>query len=267
MNIKVLKKLEDIILKNSMKRFENKENKIWIEDNEYRLKLIYKYICEIEKMVENEKCEDRGYSFENSCYKIARSIIEYAKSSYDNLLLGHINTSCNIDRVILENYVVLHIIMQYKEQELWKYWIAYSYYHACDKFGKQRETPENIIDYVFFLQSELDFDNDFLTNGLIEKRYGWTYKVNKNFSFKGLCDLIGKYYYEDFRYTSDYVHETSIVYKETSMSKYDEVVSIISVLFVQLKQFAELYCVDDLSEDYLEIDEMFYETFLGIIND
>lgn len=242
--------------------FRNKTYLWKVDELQPLLDLLCKYIESIDEMVEKNKC-DKTDSYEGTCYLFAKSIMEYAKASMDNLLLGHFKISSIINRIILENYVCFELIYQYKEEALWKYWIIYSFYHSQDKFGKKdkkmlkkfkdKMIKENKIEKIYF-------------NKFINERYGWTFKVNDVFNFRGLCDLVDVFHYKDFIYESEYVHGVSLFQKENPFSLDGEVLNSITLLFVHLKYFAETYCSEDLHTDYFEVENKIIEIITKIID-
>ena len=79
-----------------------------------------------EQSIERKKRSDT-FSFDGICYLFAKSIVGYAKSAFDNMLLGHFDEALMITRAIIENNVCLDIILRYEKQGLWKYYLVQSY--------------------------------------------------------------------------------------------------------------------------------------------
>lgn len=68
-------------------------------------------------------------TYEGIIYEFAKSIVSYAKTSYDNLILGHFDVTSMIDRILTENIVCMDLILNNVEKgkELWKYYFIHSY--------------------------------------------------------------------------------------------------------------------------------------------
>lgn len=84
----------------------------------------------------------------------------------------------------------------------------HSYYHAQDMFGKKpsEELKMEIKELC------LEYDIKFSFKKMKEK-YGWSFKINKEFSFGGLCSLVDRRCYQDFEMTSEYAHGNSLFQK------------------------------------------------------
>ena len=74
------------------------------------------------------------WSYEGICYSFAKTIVDYSKMAFDNVLLGHFHAVNMIIRTVLENLVCLDILVSNQEFELWKYYWAYSYRNTICKF-------------------------------------------------------------------------------------------------------------------------------------
>lgn len=242
--------------------FENEENYYYIERYNFLLELLREFIEIVDEMVIDKKCDNTD-CFEGVCYLFAKSIIKYAKASMDNLMLGHFEVSSIINRTLLENYVCFELIFKNKEEALWKYWLVYSYYHVHDQFSKRnKEMLDKFMKRMINRQNiEIEFSEKY-----IDKPYGWTFKINKNFNFKGLCKLVESSDYKDFKYESEYVHGVSLFQKEAPFGTEGAVLNVISLLFIYVQFFAETYCLEQLCLEYFDIREQFYEYNDVILN-
>ena len=93
--------------------FINKRN---IYGNEYNagalceyqreLKLIRRLINISDKAVE-QQTPVSTWSYEGICHSFAKTIVDYSKMAYDNVLLGHFHAVNMITRTVLENLVCL----------------------------------------------------------------------------------------------------------------------------------------------------------------
>lgn len=120
--------------------FINKRNLYGNEDNacalcEYQreVKLIKRLINISEKAVEQQTVESTE-SKEGICHSFAKTIIDYSKMAYDNVILGNFHAVKMINRSILENVVFLDIITN--NDELWKYYLVYSYRNTIYKLNR-----------------------------------------------------------------------------------------------------------------------------------
>ena len=163
-----------------MKDTIDKENLFGDEYNAFilceyprELELIKRLIYVTEAGIEKQIIEDT-WSFEGVCYSFAKTIVDYSKMAYDNLLLGHFHATNMINRAILENCVLLDIIVNHDEHELWKYYLVHSYrstIYEPNITPKQRDIDSLNDYYVRFNISEdfykkqgcrnLEYDNPF----------------------------------------------------------------------------------------------------------
>jgi len=164
-----------------------------------------------------EKETHSSNTFDGVCFYIARSIVNYAKAAFDNMVLGHFDTSEMIVRTMIENRVILDLIFNDEEQYLWKYYLV----HSHRKSLKQSDGSIANPDHLARLCKELEIESEFLekpseAKPYIDKLYGWTYKINdipkdERFTFKGLSSAKGEeqYNYKDFQWMSKSSHGTS----------------------------------------------------------
>lgn len=99
------------------------------------LKLIKRLIDIADEAVEAQVVES-SWSSEGIRHSFAKTIVEYSKAAYDNVLLGHFHSVNMICRAILENCVFLDILINHDEFELWKYYLVYSFRAAIYKTGR-----------------------------------------------------------------------------------------------------------------------------------
>lgn len=207
---------------------------------------------------------DEISTYEGICYRFAKSIISYAKSSYDNLILGHFDIVSTIDRLLTENIVCMNVILNNVEigKELWKYYLVYSYKQDILK-SKKKITKE---DNEFFKKMCKDYgiDENFLKKrknkkgkefAYVDLNYGRTYKVNRNFSFKGLCELVKEDDYKIFSMASLYAHGTSLYLKIGSNSNIERVFYLITSIYITLYRMVTMYCWDYVSDEFNDLAE------------
>ena len=133
------------------------------------------------------------WTHEGICFLFARSIVSYAKMAYDNMILGHYDATFMIIRTIIENNVCLDIIQSYAEKELWKYYLVQSFRNSLLCSGKKLIDGEKDLLEEMYIEHAIEEeftkksrkDDSRKPYAYIEKNYGWTYKINQNFSFSG----------------------------------------------------------------------------------
>ena len=148
-------------------------------------------------------------SHDGVCYMFAKSIVDYLIMAYDNFLLGHFYAAQMVLRSVVENSICLNILLSYTDQELWKYYMIQSFYEGVKIPGaKSKERKKDFDDLCEEYKIPQEFMNKSKKNGskeayaYIDKPYGWTYPVNKNFTFSGLCNLVNPRDYADFKLMS-----------------------------------------------------------------
>lgn len=204
-------------------------------------------------------------SYEGVCFYIARSIIAYAKSAFDNLVLGHFDTTEMVTRAMVENRVILELIFDDDQLSLWKYYLVYSHYKSIG----QSHCSSKDRTYFDRLCTDLRIASDFLENRgdkkpYIELQYGWTYRLDSikpenRFKFKGLCDAVeGKQQnYDDFQWMSKSVHGTSYFEKVTGSHGAERIISLFTSIYINLYLLVVMYCDGIWGEDFdLITDEL-----------
>ena len=247
--------------------FINKRN---IYGNEYNacalceyqreLKLIKRLISISEKAVELQT-PSNAWSFEGICHSFAKTIVDYSKMAYDNVLLGHFHAVNMIIRTILENLVCLDIIVSNQELELWKYYWAYSYRETIYKSG--RMPSQRDLDFLQKLYEDLEIPEEFYVKqgdkkAYIQRPYGWTYRINSNkqFTFENICKLIDSdAEYHGFSLMSDYSHGTSFYTKMHSSVFVGDMMVMFVNLYMNLYRMVTMYCWDKVAEDFDDVTD------------
>lgn len=211
------------------------------------------------------------WSHDGMCHLFAKSVVSYAKMAYDNMLLGHFDATNMIIRTIFENNVCLDIMQRYREEELWKYYLVQSYRNSMLSFGRELQGDE--AKFLEEIYRDYNIEKEFIEKSkkredqkpyaYIDRNYGWTYKVNKNFTFSGLCDLVDKREYKDFKLMSMYSHGTSIYPKIGGSVTMDNIMSMISSIYIGLYRLVTMYCWDKVATEFDdvtdEIESIIYE--------
>lgn len=248
--------------------FGDAYNAIALCEYEKELKLLKKLINISGKAMERIG-NPNTWSHEGICHLFAKTIIDYSKMAYDNVLLGHFHAANMISRSILENLVCLDIIVSNEELELWKYYWVYSYRETIHKSGK---TPsQDQLDSLQSLYKDFNISEDFYIKqgenkkAYIQKLYGWTYKINSNkqFTFENVCKLVdSSAEYHGFSLLSDYSHGTSFYMKMNSSVFVGDVMAMFVNLYISLYRMVTIYCWDcvDASFDKIscELEEIFH---------
>lgn len=181
---------------------------------------------------------------------------------YDNMLLGHFDAAYMVIRAMIENNVCLDIILNDEKEELWKYYLVQSYKNTVIRVDKDTRTKD--IVFLEDMYREFDIDEDFISRRgdkkpYIDTRYGWTYKINKNFNFSGLCSLVNKREYDDYKMMSGYSHGTSLYHKISGSLSMDNIMNMISSLYIGVYRLVTMYCWDSIDSEFDEItDEIEY---------
>ena len=236
------------------------------------LRLIKKLINISEGALEKQDTHNT-WSYEGICRSFAKTIVDYNKMAYDNLILGHFDAVHMISRAVLENLVCLDVIMSNQDLELWKYYWVYSHYQDFQKkriknLGRTDLSELlDIFDWTIpedFYKSPGKDKKGKEIKPYIERLYGWTYKINleQRFSFAGLCDLLGdKAAYDEFGLLSEYSHGTSFYRKLQSSIGVDNMMFIFVNMYWSLYRMVTIYCLDNAKEDFNVVVEKLESIF------
>ena len=248
--------------------FGNIYNAVALCEYENELKLLKKLINISGKAMEMIG-HPNTWSHKGVCHLFAKTIIDYSKMAYDNVLLGHFHAANMISRSILENLVCLDVIVSNEELELWKYYWVYSYRETIHKSGKT--PPQDQLDLLQSLYKDLNISEDFYIKqgenkkAYIQKPYGWTYKINTNkqFTFENICKLVdSSAEYHGFSLLSDYSHGTSFYMKMHSSVFVGDVMAMFVNLYISLYRMVTIYCWDCAGNNFdkisCELEEIFY---------
>lgn len=252
-----------------MSDFIDKESLI---GDDYRAVILYEYkydLSLIKKLIEiadnaiSVEIPSNTWSYEGMCYSFAKSIVSYAKMAYDNMILGHFDATNMIVRTIIENNVCFDIIKNYEDEELWKYYLVQSYKNSIIRSGKEIDNDERR--FLEKLYKDYDIKQDFTEKSkknnskrpyaYIDRDYGWTYKVNQNFTFSGLCELVDKSDYYGFKLMSMYSHGTAIYLKISGCVSMDHIMSMISSIYIGLYRMVTMYCWDKVDKEFDDVTE------------
>ena len=124
---------------NKRNLYGNEYNACALCEYQREVKLINRLIKIAEMAVEQQKVED-AWSCEDICHSFARTVVDYSKMAYDNVILGNFHAVKMINRAILENLVCLDLIIN--NDELWKYYLVYSYrstIYKCNRTPTKNE--------------------------------------------------------------------------------------------------------------------------------
>jgi len=224
----------------------------------------------------NKNVPPNPWGHDGICHMFAKAIVDFLKMAYDNFLLGHDYATQMVFRTVVENFVCLNVIQQYKDYELWKYYLIQSFHNALTiagaKLTAQQEKDLKELCQAFGIEEEFLVKN--VKKGskkpvaYIDKNYGWTYKVNNKFNFSGLCKLVNQREYSEFQLMSMYSHGTSIYLKVLRSSSMDHIMNTLSFFYYNIKELVTTYCSDSvpprfyrLTEDMEEILDEYIEEF------
>lgn len=242
--------------------------------DEYRALILLEYPKElalVKQLVElavsaiEKKAPTNTWSHEGICHMFAKSIAEYLKMAYDNLQLGHFYATQMIFRTIVENIICLDVIQRHSEQELWKYYMVQSFRDSLKSFGEDlNEREQKLLEELY---RDHNIDSEFIIKSkkkdnqrpfaYIDRDYGWTYKINTDFTFRGLCNLIDQREYTDFKLMSMYTHGTSIHLKLSGFASMDSMMNMLSFYYYSLNRLVAMYCTKTIEPSfYRAIDRL-----------
>ena len=231
------------------------------------ISLANEYISEYE-------CEN-VFTFEGVCSLFVRSVIQYAKSAYDNFLIGHFDVAYMLCRNMVENNVCLEVLTEFESEELWKYYLAYSFRHTW-RLNPNSEYSKCLERQFEEICNSLSIEKQFFTDRnddgrflkpFIDENYGWTYKVNKKFSFSGLCQLLKTRRYKDFKFMSEFSHGTSLIQKMDDGNYVERVVGIMTSIYMELRIALIEYCPWELPDDFYDLEQEMGGLLIKIIED
>lgn len=223
------------------------------------LKLIRRLINISEKAVKNQGVKST-WTYEGICHSFAKTIVDYSKMAYDNVLLGHFHAVNMINRSVLENLVCLDLIVN--NDDLWKYYWAYSYRSTIYK--SKRTPTQNEMEMLQKLYLEHDIEEEFYKKqpgrrrAYIQEPYGWTYKINNNkqFTFENICNLMGgDAEYHGFQMLSDYSHGTSFYMKMHSSVFVGDMMTMFINMYINLYRMVTLYCWDSVDKEFDDVTD------------
>jgi hypothetical protein len=205
------------------------------------------------------------WSHEGICHMFSKSIIDYTKMAYDNMQLGHFSVTHMIFRAIIENCVCLDVMKRYPEHKLWKYYMVQSFRDSLKSVGEDlNERAQKLLEELY---RDHNIDSEFIIKSkkkdnqrpfaYIDRDYGWTYKINTDFTFRGLCNLIDQREYTDFKLMSMYTHGTSIHLKLSGFASMDSMMNMLSFYYYSLNRLVAMYCTKTIEPSfYRAIDRL-----------
>lgn len=244
---------------NKRSMYGNEYNACSLCEYQSEVKLIKRLIDIAEKAVEGQRVEE-VWGHKGTCHSFAKTIVEYSKMAYDNLLMGHFYAVNMISRSVLENLVFLHIIDQ--NDELWRYYLVYSYYNTIYKLD--RIPTQSELDTLQELYKDYNISEEFYVKqprrkkAYIREPYGWTYQINTNkqFTFENVCDLMdSRAEYHGFQILSEYSHGTSLYMKMCSSVFVEGMMNMLINIYISLYQMLMMYCEDTVDEEFYDVTE------------
>lgn len=241
--------------------YGNEYNAFALCEYQREIKLVKRLINISEEVVEKQTIKNT-WTYEGICHSFAKTIVDYSKMAYDNVLLGHFHAVKMINRAILENLVCLDLIVD--NEDLWKYYWAHSYRSAIYK--SKRTPTEKELGMLQGLYKDLEIQEDFYIKqpgrkrAYIQEPYGWTYKINDNkqFTFEHVCKLMGEKgntEYRGFQMLSDYSHGTSFFMKMHSSVFVGDMMAMFVDMYINLYRMVTIYCCDSVDEDFDYVTE------------
>ena len=248
---------------NKRNLYGNEYNACALCEYQREVKLIKRLINLSEKAVANRPIENT-WSNEGIRHAFAKTIIDYSKMAYDNVILGNFHAVKMINRSILENLVCLDIIVN--NDELWKYYLVYSYRSTIYKL--KRSPTQDELDMLKKLYEDCEISEEFYVKrpgrkkAYIKEPYGWTYKINDNkqFTFENISKMIGEEAEgKGFKILSEYSHGTSFYLKMHSSVFVEDMMTMFVDMYINLYRMITIYCLDCVDEEFdIVTDELEY---------
>ena len=142
---------------NKRSLYGNEYNASALCEYQREVKLIKRLIDISEKNVE-QRYNENTWSNEGICHEFAKTIVDYSKMAYDNVILGNLHAVKMINRSILENLVFLELMKN--NDELWKYYLVYSYRNTIYKLN--RTPTQNDLDMLKNYMKSMIFRRNFM---------------------------------------------------------------------------------------------------------
>lgn len=254
---------------NKRKLFCDRNNAFILCEYTKELNLLKRLINVAEEGFEKQEVIN-DWSYEGVCRSFAKTILDYSKAAYDNIILGHFAAVNMINRAILENCVFLDIIVNSEYEDIWKYYLVYSYREYIHKSVEElREKDKNYIQHLY---EEYHIDEDFYIKQegykkpFIDMPYGWTYKINKTFSFSGICKLVDEAEYLGFKLMSEYSHSTSMLAKSRALISAEPTMGMFISLYIELYRMVTMYCWDTVDDSFDDLAEKLENIFYRFID-
>lgn len=259
--------MNDVVSRNKL--FCNEFNAMVLLEYQDILNLVRRLIEIGDKCIEGRR-NQKDFTYEDVCEMFAEAIVDYSKIAYDNVILGHFDTVYMVYRAILENVVCLDIILNDEAEELWKNYVVYSYRNTILKSNGRFH--EECLKTLYELYENLKIDKEFYEKGdkgkaYIDKNYGWTYKVNKEFNFKGLCALVNRNDYKDFKFASEFSHGTALHLKIGCSASIDRIIGMLLDIYIGLHRMITMYCWEEAGDEFDYVSEAIEEIFYSYIDE
>lgn len=244
-------------------------NADFLFEHRRKVKLTRKLIFSSEKQIENKHIEDR-YSCDGISYLFAKTIIDYSKAAYDNIMLGHFDAANMILRSMIENKVFLEIIYNDESDELWKYYYVHSYRNSI---MKNMDIPrQKDIDFLEYLYQDLKIEENFYKainkkRPPINKKYGWLYKKGNFPTFESICKLVEFDEYSMYKLLCENSHGTSLVTKLFSNTFIEHITLIFQNIYLILYNTVITFCDYNFDEEFDEITTELENIYLDFIDE
>ena len=227
-------------------------NALSLLEFKHELKLLKRIIKITEGCVEKKAVHETN-TFDGVCYYIARSIVQYSKVAFDNLILGHYDACEMVNRTIIENKVILDMIYFDNTSTLWKNYIMQAHWMAKKARGIDPAQDKFISDVLAESSISRTFvDKENRKKPYIEMAYGWAYERfgSKKFDFENLCKINESLDYKEFQHMSQYSHNTSFYRKVIQNSGIDRIMGLIAVIYMGMYELVTHYCDGIWDDDF-----------------
>jgi len=214
-------------------------------------------------------------SYLNSCIKgkdnyivniWRRDTLYLIKELYNSFAAGNFYTTAVLTRVLIENYVLSHIIINNDSAGIdW-------YFHSMIKnihFKIPKNKREDAERFLEEAMKEKDLKNsDFERLNEPQKNYHWLSflinKKDKDITFCDACKIVDKSIYSDYEKLCDYIHPQNMAVKSSKFTFYNEFLYVLWLCIKYISSNVLLFDAIDKDELYelsFLMDELFLEIF------
>ena len=241
-----------------------KSNTQALKEYDKELLLLKEIITLLSEKLEKQKvgCYE---SYEGVCYLFAKSVIEYCKMIYDNILLGHLETANIVSRTMIENMVLLEVIMNSNKVELWKFYYVHSEWKRI--YQLYRNDPQKQKCCMDEICTPLNLSRRVL-QGHMDETYGWTFPIGLATSFRKMCEMVNENIYAEYELLCEYAHGTSFYQKVSNKNNTQETELCISCIYYRgIVPLVRRYFGEEGAEKLVKLKNEFEKAYESSLED